>query len=449
VDATAMNGLFATLHDGGAIAERFSQRSFIDRCLRFERALADVQADLGVIPRAAADEICRVAQVERIDFDALRHKTASVGLPIVGLVEQIVALCNDDLGQYVHYGATTQDVMDSALALQLQDALPLIDEALLAIAQRLDELAVRHEATLQAGRTNQQHALPLSFGFKVAVWAAAVHRHRERLAQVSARAETGQLGGAVGTLASMAEQGPATRARVMQALGLREPDIAWHAMRDTPAEVGLLLAQIGATLGKIGRDALVLCSTEVGELSFPADRGASSTMPQKNNPVAASSVVALSRMLARVAPMLLDASLVENERSLDAWYIELHALPQCFTLAGALLAQAQAMLADLRVHEDRMLANTALTRGAIVSETVQMALAQHIGLNRAHDLVAQACRQSRADGRTLSDSLREFAADTAGAALPATLFEVQPHAAFAAREVRAARTHHDNEPSLD
>lgn len=441
-----MNTVFDRLHDGGPIAATFSERNFVANCLRFERSLARVQADLGVIPHAAAGEIGRVAHIENIDLELLKQKTCTVGLPIVGLVEQIVHLCRDDLGQYVHYGATTQDVMDCALALQMTDALAMVDTALGDIAQSLDELAQRHEKTMQAGRTNQQHALPLTFGFKTAVWASGIHRQRERLAPLMTRACTGQLGGAVGTLASFGEHGHATRERLMQALGLREPDIAWHSMRDVPAEVALFLSQTAATLAKIARDVLVLSSTEVAELSFSADRGSSSTMPQKNNPVSASSVVALSRMLFHVAPMMLDAAVIENERSLDAWYIELHAMPRCFALAGGVLLHTQAMLADMRVHETRMLQNTAITKGAIVSETVQMAVAQQVGLNRAHDLVSRACRQSRADGNPLIESLRMFAPEMAGTELADALFDVQQHALFSQRaidEMRLRRTEVD------
>lgn len=430
-----MNHLFDDLHDGGEIAAVFSETNYLDCCLRFERALAQVQGELGVIPSEAAREIARMARVENIDAALVRKKTANVGLPIVGLVSQVVALCADDLGQYTHYGATTQDVMDCAQALQMQQALGLVRAALADIVQRLDGLAARHQATAQAGRTNQQHALPLSFGFKAAVWREGVVRHLERLDQLAPRAALGQLGAAVGTLASLSESGHETRRRVLQALGLGEPAIAWHAMRDGPTEVVLALSQIAATLGKIGRDLLMMSSTEVGEVAFAAGRGASSTMPQKNNPVAASSVVALARMLFHTAPMLLDASQVENERSLDAWYIELHAVPQCFRLTGALLGQAQTMLEELDVHPDRMAANLELTGGAIVSETVQMALAPHIGLNRAHALVSEAC-QAKAQGGSMVQALQARQTALDAHALQA-LLDVRGHNRYAAREVQA------------
>lgn len=433
-----MNSIFGSLHAGGAIAEIFSGNSFVDRCLRFERELARVQAGLGVIPQEAALEIERVAHVENINFALLAEKTCVVGLPVVGLVGQLVALCRHDWGQYVHYGATTQDVMDCAVALQMTEALALIDTSLRDIAARLDSLALAHVATVQAGRTNQQHALPITFGFKAAVWASGVRRQIDRLEQLRPRAAIGQLAGAVGTLASFGDLGHETRAQLLNKLGLREPAIAWHGMRDIPAEAVLFLSQFAATLGKIGRDVLILSSTEFAELAFAAGRGASSTMPQKNNPVAASSMVALSRMLFHAAPMMLDASLVENERSLDAWYVELHALPHCFSLAASLLVQTETMLAELTVDADRMAANASMTGSAIVSETLQMALARHIGLNRAHELISHAHRQSRLDGTPLADHIRAQFPTSSGVDIPEELFEVAFHTRFGAREVAAA-----------
>ncbi len=433
-----MNQLFSNLHDGGAIADIFSERTFLEHCLRFERELAGVQASQGLIPQDAADEIRRVAHMSNIDLAQIKRKTHAVGLPVVGLVSQLVSLCRGELGQYVHYGATTQDVMDCALALQMQEALALVGDSLTHISARLDALAVSHQGALQAGRTNQQHALPITFGFKAAVWNSGVRRQMQRLDQVSRRAAVGQLGGAVGTLASFAGTGHETRRRLMQALGLDEPEIAWHAMRDGPTEAVLFLAQIAATLGKIGRDMLMLSSTEVGELAFASYRGASSTMPQKNNPVAASSVVALSRMLFHSAPMMLDAALVENERSLDAWYLELHAVPLCFSLMGALLGQATTMLEELVVDAEKMAGNTAITGGAIVSESVQMELAKRMGLNRAHELVARACQKSRTEGSSMAAALMQLDPvldpETLG-----PLLNAASHTTFGMREVQASR----------
>lgn len=439
----SLNTLFGSLHDSGQVGDIFSETGFVDRCLRFERSLAQVQAELGIIPREAAQEIAAVARVENIDLDLLKAKTRTVGLPVVGLVDQLVALCRDDLGQYVHYGATTQDVMDSALAMQMQEALGVLAASLQKVSDRLDSLAAQHARTLQAGRTNQQHALPLTFGFKAAVWNAAVRRHLQRLDTVRQRVGVGQLGGAVGTLASLSGKGHEVRHLLMRELQLREPEIAWHAMRDVPAEAAGLLCQLGGSLGKIGRDLLAMSSTEVGEVAFAPNRGASSTMPQKSNPVAASSVVALARMLFHTGPMVLEGSLVEHERSLDAWYVELHAMPLCFGLAGALVSQALAMLDELVVDVARMQANTHLTGGAISAESVQMELARHIGLNRAHELVSKACQRARREGQSVGMALSQEQVPLAPQLLQRLLDPAQ-HIRFAREEVqRAADLNHN------
>ncbi|HET6829656.1 MAG TPA: adenylosuccinate lyase family protein [Ramlibacter sp.] len=435
--------MFGSLHDSGQVGNIFCETGFIERCLQFERSLAKVQAELGIIPREAAQEIAAAARVENIDLDLLKARTRTVGLPVVGLVDQLVALCRNDLGQYVHYGATTQDVMDSALAMQMREALGVLAVSLQEISARLDSLAAQHARTLQAGRTNQQHALPLTFGFKAAVWNAAVRRHLQRLQALEQQVGVGQLGGAVGTLASLSGKGQQVRHLLMRELGLREPEIAWHAMRDVPAEAVGLLCQIAGSLGKIGRDLLAMSSTEVGEVAFAANRGASSTMPQKSNPVAASSVVALARMLFHTGPMVLEGSLVEHERSLDAWYVELHAVPLCFGLAGALVGQALAMLDELVVDVAKMQANTHLTGGAISAESVQMELARHIGLNRAHELVSKACQRARREGLSVEMALSQEQVPLAPQLLQ-RLLDPTEHIRFAWDEVQRAADFNHN-----
>lgn len=401
-----MNELFTALHGDPVIDQIVSARGTLARYLVFEAALARVQGRLGIIPAEAAAEIERVARPELIDLEEIRLRTATVGLPIVGLVEQLGRLCRGGLGQYLHYGATTQDVMDTACALQLRDCFVRVEEGLAAIDARLEALSQEHAATMMAGRTNHQHALPLSFGFKAAVWRSGVLRHRERLAQALTRCAVGQFGGAVGTLASFAPgQGPRVRAALMQELGLAEPAIAWHAARDIPIEAVGTLAQLGATLGKIATDLLDLSQTEIAEVAFVAEPGSgrSSTMPQKRNPVSASSVVALARLLFQQHGAMLQAGLLQHERALDAWYGELHAVTEALQLAGGLVRHAVAMLDGLDVDVRRMAGNLLLTQGAITSESLQMAIAGRLGLQRAHQLVGELCDSAGRTGSTLAD----------------------------------------------
>jgi len=400
-----MNALFGSLHGDPVIDDIVSVRGSIERCLRFESALAQVQGRLGLIPPAAAREIERVARLEFIDLDQIVARTAMVGLPIVGLVEQLGRQCSGDLGQYVHFGATTQDVMDTACALQLRDAFAHLAEGVATIDVRLDALSHRHADAVMAGRTNHQHALPLSFGFKAAVWRAGVLRHRERLAQTAARCAVGQFAGAVGTLASLPGIGPQVRAQLLQKLGLAEPAIAWHAARDLPIEAIGVLAQLAATLGKIAVDLLDLSQTEIAEVAFAAGalRGQSSTMPQKRNPVSACSVVALSRLLFQQHGAMLQAGMLQHERALDAWYVELHALTEGLRLAGGVVRHARLMLDSLAVDPARMAENLQLTRGAITAESLQMALAGRLGLHRAHELIGELCEAASRSGLPLAE----------------------------------------------
>jgi 3-carboxy-cis,cis-muconate cycloisomerase len=435
-----MNELFTALHGDPVIDQIVSVRGSLDRCLAFEAALARVQGRLGIIPPEAAADIDRVAQIALIDVDAVIARTATVGLPIVGLVEQLGRLCRGELGQFVHYGATTQDVMDTATALQLRDCFVRLEEGLAGIDRRLDALSQEHSGTMMAGRTNHQHALPLSFGFKAAVWRSGVVRHRERLAQTLARCAVGQFGGAVGTLASLLpDQGPQVRAALMRELGLAEPPIAWHAARDIPIEAVGTLAQLAATLGKIAGDLLDLSQTEIAEVAFVAGpaSGRSSTMPQKRNPVSASSVVALSRLLFQQHASMLHAGLLQHERALDAWYGELHALPEALRLAGGVVRHAVAMLDCLSVDPGRMAGNLQITQGAISAESLQMALAARLGLQRAHELIGELCDVAARSG----SSLAEVAAGTPAIAEALTVHELRDalgsarHARFAAQEL--------------
>ena len=441
-----MNELFTVLHGDPVIDQIVSAPGTLARCLGFEAALARVQGRLGIIPAEAAAEIERVARLELIDVDEILARTASVGLPIVGLVEQLGRLCRGGLGQYVHYGATTQDVMDTACALQLRDSFVRLEEGLGAIDGRLEALAQEHASTMMAGRTNHQHALPLSFGFKAAVWRSGVLRHRERLAQALARCAVGQFGGAVGTLASLQPgQGPQVRRALMQELGLREPVVAWHAARDIPVEAVGMLAQLAATLGKIATDLLDLSQTEIAEVAFVAGpaSGRSSTMPQKRNPVSASSVVALARLLFQQHAAVLQAALLQHERALDAWYGELHAVADALRLAGGLVRHAVAMLDSLAVDAQRMAENLHITKGAIASESLQMALAGRLGLQRAHDLIGQVCESAARQGSPLAD----VAAATPAIAEALTVQELREalgtarHVGFSVQELGGVQAH--------
>jgi len=265
IDSRIFGNIFST----DAMRRVWSDEARTARYVEIERALAVVQGRLGIIPADAADEIVRNCDVSKIDMDKLARATERIGYPILGVVSQINALCRDRLGEYCHWGATTQDITDTATVMQIREALDLVDAELAAISKALSALAKRYRDTPVAGRSNLQQAIPVTFGYKMATILAAVERHRERLAQLRPRVLVGEFGGACGTLASIEQHAMETQAGLMTELGLGQPLIAWHTVRDTIAEVGCFLGLVGGTLGKLSMDVKLMMQTEVGEVYEP------------------------------------------------------------------------------------------------------------------------------------------------------------------------------------
>ena len=252
-----------------------------------EAALARVQARLGVIPAEAAIAIAAAARAEHLDLDELAAGTLRAGLPIVNLVEQLIRLTGKPHGEFVHWGATSQDIMDTALVMQIREALEIVERDLETLISVLADHARTHRDTPMVGRTKLQHAIPITFGFKVSIWLSGLLRHRQRLAELKPRVLQVQFGGAVGTFASLGDDGDRVRAALAIELGLGEPLVAWHAARDAFAETVSFLGLISATLSKIATDVVLMAQTEVGEVLEPGGQGhgASSTMPHKRNPI--------------------------------------------------------------------------------------------------------------------------------------------------------------------
>ncbi len=326
----------------------------------------------------------------------------------MAIVRQLAKQCGD-AGRWIHWGATTQDVMDSATMLQVKAGASLIATQLDEVRDALRGLATTHADTVTAGRTHLQHALPVTFGYRAAVWLSALDRHAERLVETRRRALLVQFGGAAGTLASLGDDGRglAVRAHLATELGLRDPGITWHVARDAPNEWVSLLAAIGASLGKIAVDVATMASSEFGEVAEPfvAGRGGSTTMPQKRNPISSELMIAAAKLLRERASTMLDAMLTDFERATGPWHLEWSALPESFLLASGALHQAAFLLRGLVVDVDRMRRNLDLTGGLIVAEAVMMGLAPTLGRQEAHDLVYDACGEA-IDGRiTLFDAL--------------------------------------------
>src|SRR2546429_358829 len=408
--ATALDSvIFCDIFSTPQMRGVFSDETRTGYCLDFEAALARAQARLSIIPEKAAREIVRQCRIENIDFARLKKQTERIGYPILGVVQQIVEGCADGLGEWCHWGATTQDITDTTMVLQMRAALALIEKDMRAISASLADLARRYRDTPMAGRSNLQQAVPITFGFKAASLLAAMQRHRERLKQLSPRVLVGEFAGAAGTLSSLGADGLKVQSALMAALGLGEPEIAWHTVRDRIGEVGCFLGLVTSTLGKLSMDVKLLMQTEVAEVfePFHEARGSSSTMPQKRNPISCLYIHATAALVRQNAAALLEAAVADHERSTGPWEIEWIALPEIFLLAAGALAQSRDLLAGLQVDAARMRSNLDMTNGAVVSEAVMMGLAPHLGRQRAHDLVYDICRAAAASGAPLVDLLAQ------------------------------------------
>lgn len=398
--------LFRDAFGTPAMRAVFDERELIRKYVQVEVALAVAEARCGIIPADAARDIAARCTADTLDLDLLRRETEVVGYPILPLVHQLARQAGD-AGGFVHWGATTQDIMDTAVVLQLRDAFELVRADIDALRHILAGLARKHRDTPMAGRTHLQQALPVTFGYKAAIWLDMFDRHAERLAQARPRVLVGQFAGAAGTLASLGDRGLEVQQALMQELGLGVPSSTWHVARDGFAEAVNLMAVITGSLGKIATDVMIMASSEFGELyePFVKGRGASSTMPQKRNPISSELMLACAKGVRQQAGLMLDAMVQDLERATGPWHAEWIAIPEAFILAAGALNQAKFMLSGLVVDEQAMARNLGLTRGLIVAEAVMMGLAPHIGRQAAHDLVYDACRIVNEKGGRLADVL--------------------------------------------
>jgi 3-carboxy-cis,cis-muconate cycloisomerase len=405
IDSTIFQGIFSS----EPMRRVWSDENRTQKYLDIEAALAKVQGRMGLIPQEAADEIASHCRLDQIDMAKLRDQTERIGYPILGVVSQLNALCRDKLGEYCHWGATTQDITDTATVLQIREALELVDTDLGAISKALADLARKHRLTPMIGRSNLQQAIPVTFGYKMAGLLSAIERHRTRLDQLRPRVLVGEFAGAAGTLASLATGAMETQAGLCAELGLGQPDIAWHTIRDNIAEVGCFLGLVGGTLGKLSMDVKLMMQTEVGEVYEPYahGRGSSSTMPQKRNPISSCYIHAQVSVVRQHAAALMDAMIADHERSTGPWQIEWIVLPEAFCLMAGALKQSRFVLEGLEVDAQKMRDNIDLTGGLVMSEAVMMGLGRHIGREYAHDLVYDLCREALQQKRPLLDLLCE------------------------------------------
>lgn len=391
----------------------FSDRHRIQCMLDFEAALARALAEFGIAPRSTSTAIESKCRAELFEMESLARATAlsgNVAIPMVKALTELVAKSDAQAAAFVHWGATSQDAIDTGLVLQLREALDLISADLTHLSASLARLAAAHKSTLVAGRTWLQQGPPVTFGLKVAGWLAAMERHRERLDQARKQASVLQFGGAVGTLAALGDRGPRIAATLARDLKLDLPELSWHAHRDRLAEIAATLGLLVGSLGKIARDISLMSQTEIDEVVEPASpgRGGSSTMPHKRNPVGSAVILAAALRVPALVSIVLAAMVQEHERGLGGWHAEWETLPEIFRLAAGALAHGKEIVAGLEVHPDKMTENVHLTHGLILAEAVAFALREHIGKEKSHKLVEEAARRAAQEGSDFAEVLLSY-----------------------------------------
>lgn len=398
--------LFAPLFADPEVAALLDERALVRAMTEVEVAIAEAEAALGVIPQAAAARIAERAADFAPDLEALARSTSESGLPVIGFVAELRRHVAGEAAHYLHWGATSQDIMDTALVVQLRALLDVYAARLDTAIDALARLAVAQRATLMTGRTRSQAALPITFALKAAAWLAPLLRHRHRLAELRPRLLCVQFGGAAGTLAPLGDKGVAVMEAIAARLGLAVPPMPWHTQRDGLLEFAGWLALVTGSLGKIGQDVALLAQSEVAEVrEGGAGRGGSSTMPQKANPIGAEILVTLARLNAGLLGTLHQAAIQEHERGGSGWSMEWALLPQMAATTGASLRHACDLILHLDVDAERMRANLDVWDGLILAEAATFALAEHMPRERAQQLVKQAVAEARSGGGHVMDLL--------------------------------------------
>jgi adenylosuccinate lyase len=391
------------------IAAIFTDHNRVQKWLDVEAALAQAQAELGMIPEEAGEEIGHKANVELFDLQAIGVSASQIAHPLVPVLRAFEHLCDGDAAEYVHYGATTQDIMDTGLILQAKEAWAILLRDLRAIREILADHAQRYKHTVMVGRTHGQQALPITFGYKLAVWIDEIDRHLERCAEAKKRIFVGNITGAVGTMASFEGQGLEVQKRTLMKLGLGVPKICWHSARDRITEMAYLLVQMAGTLGKMANEIYNLQRSEICEVREPFHMGkvGSSTMPHKQNPSTAENVAGLARLVRGNLVPLTDVLFQEHERDAAYLRVEWAALPEAIIYTGAGLQLMRGLISGMEAREDYMARNLDALGGLLLSESVMLALGKKIGKQTAHEVIYTIAMKSQEEGVPFRDALLE------------------------------------------
>jgi 3-carboxy-cis,cis-muconate cycloisomerase len=395
-----------------ALERTLSDDARVRALLRFEAALACAEARAGVIPEGSARKIAQHCQTFPLDVRSMAKSVALAGntaIPLVKALAETMAQKDKEAARFVHWGATSQDAIDTGFLLQTREVLDLLEKDLACLTGLLATLAAAHRATPMVARTWMQQAAPSTFGVVVAGWLDAILRHRTRLGEIRPRILTLQFGGAVGTLASLRAQGPKVAKHLASELQLSLPSIPWHSHRDRFVELAAFLGLLSGTLGKVGRDISLLSQTEVSELREPAveGRGGSSTLPNKRNPVTSAVLLAAATRVPGLVSTMLAAMPQEYQRGLGGWQVEWETLPELLRLSAGALHQLVEMLPGLEVDRQRMRENIDSSQGLIFAEAVSVALADRLGKIPAHMLVEAAAKKALAAKRPLKEVVLE------------------------------------------
>jgi 3-carboxy-cis,cis-muconate cycloisomerase len=394
------------------VAQLFRADHYLQTMLDFEAALARAEASSGIIPSSAANAIAAKCRVELLDKQEIAEAAAlagNVAIPLMKQLKALVAADNKGAADFVHWGATSQDATDTALVLQLREALVLISADIEKLCERLAKLADQHRLTPIVARTWMQHAIPTTLGIKFAGWLDALNRHRERFNEMQNRCFVLQFGGAVGTLAALGSQGEVVAKHLSEHLKLSLPQIPWHAHRDRLSEIATTLGLLTVTLGKIARDISLHMQTEIDEIREPAEagRGGSSTMPHKRNPVACATILAAAIRVPGLVTTMLSTMLQEDERGLGGWHAEWETLPEIVCLTAGAMHQLANVVPRLEIDVGRMRENLQLTKGLIFAEAISSALGEKINHSQAREWIEAACERAIKEKRHLRDVIND------------------------------------------
>lgn len=400
--------VFGVLFSSEAMKKVFSDENRVQKWLDTEAALARAQAKLGIIKPRRAEQITKFADAKLLNIDAIGENYKS-SITIVPLLKEFKKVFDDDSGEFVHWGATSQDIMDNGLVLQIKEAIEILEKLLTKTYKDVLNLAKKHKNTVMSGRTHVIHALPIAFGFKVAMWAQEIRRNLDRLKEAKPRVLTGQLSGAVGTMASQEGKGLEMQRLMMEDLGLNVPVISWHPSRDNMAEYVSVLALIAGIIGRISKEILSLQRTEICEVEEPFFMGkvGSSTMPHKRNPQVCENIIALARIVRYQAPLMVEAMWCENERDWGCELNEWDAIPKASIHLAAALEKQNDVLENLIVYPENMKENLNKLKGTMLSEAVMLHLGEKIGRMHAHEIVYEACMKAFKDKTDVIDTLLE------------------------------------------